>query len=574
MAQKRVQLEQADNLFGAINSEGKRFDRFLGNVIFKQNETTIYCDSAHFFRAENLVEAYGRVKILEGDSITITASRLTYDGDTRVAKLRQRVVFTKLAQGTLYTDFLDYDRVKQEAYYFNNGKLVDSANVLTSVKGYYHTPSGMASFKKNVVGTNPDYVMKSDTMQYNTTTKIVFFQAPTIVTDVEGNEFVYSDGTYNTSQKRSDLSQGEAESENYILKGDIMFLDDFNRYYRATRNVIMVGKYDSLIIYGDQGEFWKDKGITKIYGNALLKKFENGDTLFLSADTLVSIDSTDPQKKRLLAYPDVKIFRDDLQGRADSMAYFLNDSIIHLYQKPVLWNDGSQMTADSINIEIINNTVDKINQIINAFVISKDSLKNYNQVKGRKMETRFRESAIHRVFVTGNGESLYFALDDKDTTLVGMNKILCSNMIIRFTEGQLDNMSFLVQPDALFVPPHEIKESERRLKDFVWRESERPFKEDLVRLPMHKVVPAFFVKTKIPADLPDPVMEQLEDPLILGDSLELQGEVPLEPKGAYEPIKVERQILLDQKPPVVDMDAAEPLKKSNKKTRKKKNNQP
>ena len=145
-AQKKVKLKQADRLQGGRAGED-RFDRVIGNVIFVQNTTTIYCDSAHFFKKRNYIEAFGKVRILEGDSVTITGNKLEYDGNLKLAKLRNNVVFTKLATSTLYTDFLDFDRPKNTAYYFNNGKLVDSINVLTSVKGYYNLTSNMASFK-------------------------------------------------------------------------------------------------------------------------------------------------------------------------------------------------------------------------------------------------------------------------------------------------------------------------------------------------------------------------------------------------------------------------------------------
>src|SRR5690606_39923885 len=78
---------------------------------------------------------------------------------------------------------------------------------------------------------------------------------------------------------------------------------------------------------------------------------DDQDTLFITADTLVSIDSDIPENKRLLAYHNVKIYKKDMQGVADSLAYITADSIIHFYRDPVLWNTGNQMTADSVRSE-------------------------------------------------------------------------------------------------------------------------------------------------------------------------------------------------------------------------------
>src|SRR5690606_6238778 len=154
-AQKKVRLKEADVLRSGRSGD-TRFQRLIGNVVFTQNETTIYCDSAHFYRQENSLEAFGNVRIIEGDSITITGSRLVYNGDDKTAKFRRNVVFTKLKTATLYTHYLDYARVPNLAHYFNGGRLVDSINVLTSKKGYYEANTNLASFKDNVKVTNPD----------------------------------------------------------------------------------------------------------------------------------------------------------------------------------------------------------------------------------------------------------------------------------------------------------------------------------------------------------------------------------------------------------------------------------
>src|SRR5688572_29385988 len=148
-AQKKVKLQKAGRLMGGIKN-GERIDRVIDDVVFVQNTTTIYCDSAWFYKSKNMIEAFGHVRIVEGDSVTITASQLEYDGNKKRAKLRQNVVFTKLATAKLYTDFLDYDRVINQAYYYNGGKLVDSINTLTSKKGYYKVNSNLAAFKKDV----------------------------------------------------------------------------------------------------------------------------------------------------------------------------------------------------------------------------------------------------------------------------------------------------------------------------------------------------------------------------------------------------------------------------------------
>ncbi len=217
----------------------------------------------------------------------------------------------------------------------------------------------------------------------------------------------------------------------------------------------------------------------------------DGDTLFLSADTLVSIEHNNPSQKRMLAYKNVKIFKSNLQGSADSLAYLTSDSVLFFYKKPVLWTTENQMTGDTIKVELKNQNVDKLYLLNNSFVVSQDSLLNFNQMKGKKMTAYFANKTIHHVDVDGNGENIYYVLQEEEKDLdslllkivyvSGMNKMICSNMRINFVEGQVDNFSAYVKPDAQFIPPHELRPEDQRLKGFVWRVKERPVREDVVK---------------------------------------------------------------------------------------------
>ncbi|MGC4022800.1 MAG: OstA-like protein [Cyclobacteriaceae bacterium] len=489
-SQKKIDFIHADVTKGRV-VKGVRVERAIGNVEFKQNTTTIYCDSAYFYRSENQLEAFGHVHIVD-DSVDITSLRLQYDGTKKIAHLRQNVVFEKTKIAKLYTDYLDYYRVQNEARYFNGGKLVDTANVLTSKKGYYDVKTNLASFKKNVVGTNPDYTLTSDTLQYNSKTRIVYFRDYTQLKDKDGKTAVYESGTYDTRHKMSNLSTGVMETPSYKIKADDYALDDKKKYYRVKGHVAMTSKNENMTVFGDDGYYDKKNGISKVWNNAYAAKVsDEGDTLFLSADTLVSLENVNPKKKRLLAYHSVKIYKKDMQGKADSLAYVSADSILYFYRDPVLWNGENQMTADSISMLLKNKQIDRIYMVNNSFVVSIDSLKNFNQIKGRKMTTYFKNKSIDYVNVEGNGESIYHALEEKElkkdslllkiTFLVGMNKIICSNIRIKFKEGKVNSINFLVKPDASFFPPHKIVEGDRRLKGFTWRAEQRPRKQDVVK---------------------------------------------------------------------------------------------
>jgi lipopolysaccharide export system protein LptA len=418
------------------------------------------------------------VRIVQGDTVTITGNKAFYDGNTREAKMRGNVVLVDPTM-TLYTEELDYNMKTNLAYYYTGGRIIDGENVLVSQQGYYDTKSKFFFFKKDVNLTNPQYNLTSDTLQYHSVSKIAYFKGPTKIVGKSGTLYAI-DGKYNTiTQQSTFIGRTTIDYDKYTLTGDSVYYDKKKDLGIARINVELVAKEDSTIIEGDIGTYDGIKGISKVYGRPVMKSISSGDTLFLTADTLISVDDTIMKSRKLFAYHNVKIFRTDLQGKCDSLIYNFTDSTIYFYRNPVLWNSGNQMLADSIHIQMANNKISKMFMRTNSFVISEDSIKNFNQIKGRRMTANFADNKVTSVFVDGNAESLYFALDEGDTIMMGMNRMLCSKMEIRFKDNKANTIRALTTPDAVFIPPHEIEEPDRRLKGFSWRINERPAKADV-----------------------------------------------------------------------------------------------
>lgn len=462
---KAVELEY-------VKKNGESFQKLTGNVIFTQKSTTVYCDTSYFYRKRNVMEASGNVRIVD-DSIVITSKKLNYEGDQRMAKLRDDVVYRE-GERELYTDFLDYDLDAEIAHYFNSGKLIDTTNVLTSEVGYYFSLDDYAQFYTNVVLTAPDFTLYTDTLRYNTVTKIAYTFGPTKITTEDGTTLHAQGGEFRTVVDESQFIEGNVETEDYYLEGDELFFDEAEKYYKAISNVVLRAKDEDVIITGDEGYYDRRNGISKVYGNPLMKRILEADTFYLAADTLVAIESKYDSAKRILAYHDIKVYKEGLQGIADSMAYFNADSIIYFYNDPVMWNNTNQITGDTISLEVSEDEIKRMNLRTNAFLISEDSIGNYNQIKGRNMIAHFLDNQIDRIDVNGNGEILYFALEEGDSLLMGMNKIFCATMQIRFQDQKLSSFSVYTEPEAQFIPPHELTEDIQRLERFSWRENERP----------------------------------------------------------------------------------------------------
>ena len=472
-AQKGKKIRyKAEGSLESGRRDGESYRKLVDKVVFTQENTTVYCDSSLFFSKRNVMEAFGHVRIVD-DPAVITSDELLYEGDARMARLRKNVVYRE-GERRLYTDFLDYDLDGEIAHYFNGGKLIDSTNTLTSKIGYSFSKDNYAQFYTNVVLIAPDFTLKTDTLKYNTTTKVAYTYGPTEIIDNEGTTLHAKGGEFRTEYDESDFIEGNIETEDYYLEGDELYFDDQDRYYKAISNVKMTAKNDDVIIIGDEGFYDRKNGISKIFGRPVMKRIMEADTFYLTADTLVAIESEYDSAKRILAYPNIKIFKENLQGKADSMAYFISDSLLFFYTDPIMWNEQNQITADTISVEIKNEVLDKMNLMNDAFLVSEDTIKNYNQIKGREMITYFVDSEINHIDVNGNGEILYYALEEGDSLLMGMNKIFCARMQIRFKEQKLSSFSVYTKPEAKFIPPHELTDDVKYLAGYSWREEERP----------------------------------------------------------------------------------------------------
>lgn len=180
-------------------------------------------------------------------------------------------------------------------------------------------------------------------------------------------------------------------------------------------------------------------------------------------------------KKLAIANKRVRIFYDKLQAIADSMVYFQEDSIIHLYKDPVIWYDTHQLSGDTIFIWLKNKQVDSLWISGKAFVMSKADTLGFNQIKGVEIQAKLVDNQLSFVRVTGNNESIFFVKESENSQKYrGMNQITCHAMTMYFEENEVSTITFLKQPEGVFYPLYEVIGKENMLSGADWRSSERP----------------------------------------------------------------------------------------------------
>lgn len=499
----KVELLGGAEKLVAVRTDSTQLIKLIGRGIrFRQDEVLLWCDSAYKFEEKNIVEAFGHVRVVQNDTITLTCRHLIYDGNSRLLQAREEVVLRD-PQMTLNTDFLDYNLNSKIGYYYNGGQIRDAQNRLFSRSGSYDANARFFFFKDSVrvlsYREGDTYRIESDTLQYNTVSKVAYFFGPTYVYSSDGSLYAEK-GIYETQTKISRFSgRARAENKEYILRGDSLYFDDVKKEGFAKGNAEVYTKKDSTFVNGDIGFFWGKKGLTHIYRNAYIRNISSGDTLFISADTLISYnrkigvkqteeaDST--RQHKILAFHNIKIYRSDIQAICDSLVYNFSDSAIYFYRDPVLWNEGNQVVADSIRLYLKDNKPYKMELRRNCFSASRDSLGNYNQVKGRRMDSYFKDGSIERVEVDGNTEIIFFQLEG-DTTLVGMYYAEAASLKAFFDQGKLKRIRLEGDINGKMIPPQLLQEPDTRLPGFRWLDHLRPTRDNVLsREPNRSVTP-------------------------------------------------------------------------------------
>jgi lipopolysaccharide export system protein LptA len=470
----------ADNIEGLIDSKGNRIRRLTGNVVFKQPGRTLYSQQADQFQDEDKMVFKGGVRIEQDNGATITGDTLQYFTNTKKARIIGNVVLIDKTM-MLTTDVLDYDMESGMAIYRTGGVIIDGPNRLTSQYGRFDRANDKMFFQGNVFLADGESQLNTDSLEYFSKSGNALFFGKTKIVNKEGT--IYSSrGNYNTQTKKGNFKgRSRIEAEEYTIEGDSIQFDRTKQTGRAKGRVVLFDKKDSLTVTGNEAQFSDQKGYSKIFGEPLVKyPMEQKDTLFLTGDTLYTENQNIPNKRRLRVYYKAKFMMKDIQGICDSLSYSFEDSMIRFYRNPVIWSGDNQITADTIFAQMANKQIESLTLRLNSFIVSKDTLGNFNQLKGKNMVAHFANNNIQKLFVYGNGQSIYFALEN-DTALIGMNKMNCTDIIVSFKEkNQLASIKALTQPDGIFYPPHEIEEPEKKLKGFSWRIKQRPDRQTFV----------------------------------------------------------------------------------------------
>lgn len=474
---KKIELIYCDELI--IDKQlSKDLQRLIGNVSLRHNQILMTCDSAYLYQELNQVKAFGNVRINQADTIKISGNYLFYDGNEEKGVMEGNVELSD-KESRLFTAVINYDVNTRVAGYPYTGRIINGKNELFSKTGIYYSKEKLFHFKDSVRINNPDYTLRADTLEYNSETETAFFTGPSVI---EGDSlYLYCEkGWYDTKNDISSIWQNALiDNRKQIIKGDSLFYDRKKGFGEAFRNIIITDTTNSVMAEGDYAWYYRDPERFLVTEKALFTQFSEGDSLYLHADTINMVtlrSSSDTTEYRLMrAFHGCRVFSADLQARCDSLSYSFQDSVIRLYYFPVLWSEENQLTADSMAIFIKNRKTERLELYNNVFVAGQVDSLRFNQIKGRKLTGYFKDNKLYRIMIEGNGETIYFMVDNDK--LIGVNHAKSSSVEILVEEGKIKEIIEHQNPEGRLDPPDKSPPENLTLKGFAWYDEIRPKKK-------------------------------------------------------------------------------------------------
>lgn len=444
----------------------------------------MFCDSALYYPDLGKVHAYGRVQINKKDTLNLYCDSLYYDSKSRFAKLWGNVR-VRDREYKLETDSMDYNAEKGEAIYRSGGVItrITGNDRLTSKIGYYYPKTKNFFFRENVIYTDDQYKVTTDTMRFQSLSNKVFFYGPTKIEAKKDSTTIFCSGGYfdlkNDKGKFYDSARIFRPSQQIL--GDTLIYNAKAHIFIGKGSVMIKDTSEDVEFRGDYAYANDSTNYKYLTECALAILYQKKDTIYIHADTLFSKSDTLNKISRIRANYKVGIYSTDFQGACDSLTYSKKDSLMKMYENPIIWNRNSQLTGDSIQVLRTKKSIKKAYIYRHALAISEvDSGKYYNQVAGKNMIAYFNKGKLELVHVVGNAKTLYFPEQEKenDTAIIvtrsGMNRLYSSEIKLYLDSGEVIGMTSIQQPDGVFYRLGEIPKDEIKVKNFEWRIAERP----------------------------------------------------------------------------------------------------
>ncbi|MDE5594995.1 MAG: hypothetical protein K2I89_05420, partial [Muribaculaceae bacterium] len=444
-AGNRVFLEHADVL-RKVDTDS--FMILVGNVFFTKGPMYMYCDSCHYYPDTESMEAFGNVRMEQGDTLFVYADELVYDGrpESEIATLyaddgKKVRLINKDVQ--LETDVFIYDLKLDLGYYNVGGVLTDASNRLTSLEGEYMPSTKEANFYTDVhlnSRSETDTLdIYTDTLYYNTNLHLAELNAFSTIINARGTIYTRR-GVYLTDSNICTLTERPliVTNRNQTLVADSVYYNHNVGFAEAFGDMVLTDSANCAQVCGEYGFYDEIRDSSYVTGRALIREYSQGDTLFLHGrqiESFIELDTTiiaadtiagTPESFTvdtchiMQIYPRVRFFRSDLQGVCDSMRFTQRDSMLRMYVNPVVWSEGQQIFGNLIEIHLNDSTFDRARLPEFGFAAQEIEGDCFNQIAGKEMIAYFVDRELRHIDINGNVEIIMYPQESDST----VNKIV------------------------------------------------------------------------------------------------------------------------------------------------------
>ncbi len=403
---EKIELLNADSLIGTGQESQNITRSYEGNVAFRQGDISVKCNKAFHDISANTVDLNGNVRITQRDML-LASPKIFYNGNTYIAQSFKQIT------------------------------IKDKNMQLTADKGYYNTNTTIANFYGNIAITDDTVKITADSVEYNRRTQ--FSKA---------------------------FGNAKVEDDSSVIYGEYLEYQRLTRNSKATGNVLIQSKQNNTYLVADSVENNDEQDYTIANGKPILYKIDTlksdkpetqFDTLSIASNRMESIRLDNDE--RYIFSGNVEFYKNELQAKADTIIYYRERELIYMFGKPAVWNDSTQLLADTISIYLKENKLDKVIAQGAAFATICDDTTNaekINQLLGSRISIHFVNDTIDVINAFGDAKSLFFmqSEDGKDN---GATQTFADSIKISFVAGEADSFIALggivgeAIPDAILL---------------------------------------------------------------------------------------------------------------------------
>ena len=175
----------------------------------------------------------------------------------------------------------------------------------------------------------------------------------------------------------------------------------------------------------------------------------------------------------MVANPNVRFWRIDIQGVCDSMTFVDSDTTVRMDINPVVWNENYQIFGNRIIVYLNDSTIERAWLPDFGFLADEIEHGYYNQLSGKEMTAYFADGELTRLNVDGSVQAVMLP-QEEDSTYNKIANIESSFLTADFAGRDIQRVKTWSETSGTVTPLYLAKRSLFLLPRFKWLESSRP----------------------------------------------------------------------------------------------------